>query len=185
MANAQKQPSTIELDTYLDGEKLSSTRHEFVRGRVYAMAGASERHSVIKLNLASAFNGTVAEDCRVFDGDIKLRIERGDDVRFYYPDVFVSCEASDDDYWRLDAVLIVEVLSRTTERSDRYEKFAAYTALTTLSEYVLVEQDTPSVEVFRRRTGWQVETFGPGTSVTFESIGETMSLDAIYRRIKF
>ena len=186
MPQAKKTSDRITVDAYLAGENDGTWRHEFVDGRVFAMAGASERHNGVKLNLAGTFNASVAEPCRVFDGDMKLRIERSDDVRFYYPDVFGACATENlDDYVRHDAILVIEVLSPTTERTDRYEKFAAYTSLPMLSEYVLIEQDIPSVEMYRRRAGWQLEQFGPGAAVTFESIGQTMTLDQIYRRIKF
>lgn len=176
----------ISVDAYLAGENEGTWRHEFVDGRIYAMAGASERHNTIKLNVAGTLNASIAEPCRVFDGDMKLRVVKGTDIRFYYPDVFVSCATdNDDDYVRSAAVLVMEVLPPTTERTDRYEKFASYIGLPMLSEYVLIEQDFPAVEMYRRRTGWKLEQYGPGTSVTFESIAQTMSLDAIYRRIKF
>ena len=81
--------------------------------------------------------------------------------------------------------MVIEVLSPTTERTDRFEKFEAYTSLPMLSEYALIEQDVPRVELYRRRTGWGLETYGPGESVTFESISQTLTLDQIYRRIKF
>lgn len=176
----------ITVEGYLLGENDGTWRHELVGGRIYAMAGASERHNTVQLNVAGAFNLSVADPCRVFSGDMKLRVDVGDDVRFYYPDVFVSCAPSTDDgYVRRDAVLIVEVLSPTTERTDRYEKFAAYKELPMLSEYVLLAQDVPSVEVYRRRANWLVETYGPGDAVAFESIGQTMTVEQIYNRVKF
>jgi Uma2 family endonuclease len=186
MAQTTSISDRIAIGAYLAGENDGALRHEFVDGRIFAMAGASERHNTVKLNMAGTLNASIAEPCRVFDGDMKLRVDQGDDVRFYYPDVFVSCAIdNEDDYVRRDAVLIVEVVSPSTERTDRYEKFSAYASLPMLSEYVLVEQAIPSVEMHRRRTGWKVEQFGPGASITFESIGQTMTMDQIYRRIKF
>ena len=175
----------MSVETYLAGENDGQWRHEFVDGHVFAMAGASERHNVVRLNIAGSLNQSIDEPCRVFDGDMKLRIEQTSDVRFYYPDIFVSCATDNDDYVRRDAVLIIEVLSPSTERTDRFEKFQAYTSLPMLSEYVIVEQDVPRLEVYRRRTGWDRELFGAGASVTFESIAQTMTMDQIYRRVRF
>lgn len=186
MVQIRRTSERMSIAEYLGGENDGSRRHEFVDGLIYAMAGASERHSIVKLNIAGPLNALLDEPYRVFDGDMKLRLDQANDIRFYYPDVFVSCATdNDDDYVRRDAVLIIEVLSPSTERTDRYEKFNAYTSLPTLSEYVLVEQDVPSLEVYRRRTNWLRETVGPGETVTFESIGQTMTLDQIYRRIEF
>ena len=186
MTTAARSSDRLTVEAYLAGENDGQVRHEFVDGRVFAMAGASERHNGVKLNIAGALNASIDEPCRVFDGDMKLRIDQGPDVRFYYPDVFVSCSTgSDDAYVRRDAVLIIEILSPSTERTDRFEKFQAYISLPMLSEYAIIEQDVPRVELHRRRTGWACEVFGPGTSVTFESISQTMTLDQIYRRIRF
>ncbi len=186
MAQAKSISERIAIDAYLAGENDGSLRHEFVDGRIFAMAGASERHNTVKLNIASPLHASIEEPCRVFDGDMKLRVDQGEDVRFYYPDIFVSCASeSADDYVRRDAVLIIEIISPSTERTDRYEKFSAYVGLPMLSEYALVEQGIPSVELYRRRTGWQLEHFGPGASVTFESISQTLTMDQIYKRIKF
>ncbi|MGE0700662.1 MAG: Uma2 family endonuclease [Hyphomicrobiaceae bacterium] len=186
MSTAIRSPDQLTVEAYLAGENDGQLRHEFVDGRVFAMAGASERKNGVKLNIAGALNASVDEPCRVFDGDMKLRVDQGPDVRFYYPDVFVSCSTENDDaYVRRDAALIIEVLSPSTERTDRFEKVQAYISLPMLSEYALVEQDVPRVEIHRRRTGWSREVFGPGSSVTFESISQTMTVDQIYRRIRF
>lgn len=186
MAHTRRTSERISVDDYLAGENDGTWRHEYADGLVFAMAGASDRHNGVRLDIAGAFNATVAEPCRVYDGDMKLRVDLGQDIRFYYPDVFVSCATdNEDDYVRRDAVLVIEVFAPSTERTDRYEKFAAYTSLPMLSECALVAQDIPSVELHRRRTGWQREQFGPGTMVTFESIQQSLTLDQIYRRIRF
>lgn len=186
MTPAHQLRGPITVEGYLLGENDGTWRHELVGGRISAMAGASERHNTVQLNLAGAFNRDMSGPRRVFSGDMKLRVENGNDVRFYYPDVFVSCAGSTDDgYVRRDAILIVEVLSPSTERPDRYEKFAAYKSLPMLSEYVLLAQDMPSVEVYRRRANWLVEMYGPGDVVMFESIGQKMTVAQIYNRVTF
>ncbi len=184
MASAQSRSNILQADEYLLGEAYASVRHEFMNGHVYAMAGASEGHNTIKLNVAGALNAAIGAGCRVFDGDMKLRIERGDELRFYYPDVFVSCGPTDRTaQYREDAILVIEVLSPSTVRYDRFEKFLAYQMLPSILEYVLIEQDAPQIEVFRRRTNWQRETFKSGDTVNFESIGHAMTVEQIYRRV--
>ena len=185
---ARMNPTTdlLSVEDYLAGENDGTLRHEFVAGMVYATAGASERHNVIKLNVASYLNGAVTDVCRVFDGDMKLRVDDDVDTRFYYPDVFVSCSAADgEQYYRTDAVLVIEVLSPTTKRADRYEKFEAYKRLPSLSEYVLIEQEFPRVEIFRRRTGWQRDLYQPGDVIPLESVSQSLTFDLIYRRVNF
>jgi Uma2 family endonuclease len=104
-------------EAYLAAEEQTSVRHEYIDGFVFAMAGARERHNVIKLALASLLENHIEEPCRVFDGDMKLRTVRGKSVRFYYPDIFVSCgEADDEQVYRGDAIVAIEVLSQSTER---------------------------------------------------------------------
>lgn len=184
MAQPKANADLMSSGDYLAGENDGNVRHEFVNGRIFAMAGGSERHNIIKLNIAAAFNASVSERCRVFDGDMKLRVADGAETRFYYPDVFVSCEPGDPDgHVRSDAVLVIEVLSPSTARVDRLEKFAAYTTLPMLSEYALVDQSVPKVEVFRRRAAWQREVYGTDDAVDFESIGQTMTVEQIYRRV--
>jgi Uma2 family endonuclease len=175
----------ITIEDYLAGENDGSIRYEFLNGAVYAKAGASEPHCMIKLNIAGLLNSRIKEDCFVFDGDMKLRIQQDDDTRFYYPDVFVSCTARVDPYWRDEAVLIVEVLSPTTKRLDRYEKFEAYKALPSLMEYAFVEQELRCVDLFRRRDGWNVQRRLPPGTIQFESIGEALTFEQIYRRVSF
>ena len=186
MALPKANSDLISPADYLTGENDGSVRHEYIDGRVFAMAGASERRSIIKLHVAGIFNQSVTEPCRVFDGDMELEANLSTGTRFYYPDIFVSCAPGDQgDYVRRDAVLVIEILSPSTARVDRYEKFASYMSLPMLQEYVLIDQSVPLVEVFRRRSAWEREAFRMGTSVTFESVKQTMTLDQIYRRITF
>ena len=184
MAQTQTSSDRISIDAYLAGEKDASVRHEFVDGRIFAMAGASERHNVIKLNLVVWLHARLPDGCRLFDGDMKLRLDTARDTRFYYPDAFISCGGHDlDQYERTEATLIVEVLSPTTARVDRYEKMQAYMALPSLAEYLIIEQDVPRAELFRRRTGWTPESYGSGDVITLDTVGDAVELAAIYRTV--
>ncbi len=186
MAQPRATPSRLTPEAYLASEQGSTIRHEFVDGQVFAMAGASERHSIVKLNFIAALLGAKPSGCRIFDGDMKLRVESGNESRFYYPDIFVACQTGEQDqHVRRDAVLVIEVLSPSTERVDRFEKFVAYTTLPTLMEYVLVAQDSPHVEIRRRRTDWSVESYVLESSFRLESVGLTLDVAAAYADIDF
>jgi Uma2 family endonuclease len=184
MAQAQPSQPRISPADYLAGETTSDVRHEFVDGIVFAMAGASERHNEILLNLATLLRPLIPEGCRLFISDMKLRVEAASDVRFYYPDLFVSCGPRDPaGHVRSDATLIIEVLSPSTERHDRYEKLAAYKTLPTLVEYVLVDQSMPSIEIYRRSENWVRESYGLHDAIRLESMPTTVSAAAIFRDV--
>src|SRR5437868_2961432 len=141
--DAAAKTGALGVDDYLSGERVSDIRHEYLAGTLYAMAGASEEHSTIALNLASALRSHLRGGLgRVFIVDMKVRLQIGRDNVFYYPDVLVTCDARDTDrYFTRYPKVLIEVLSPDTERIDRREKFLSYTGIETLAEYVLVAQD--------------------------------------------
>ena len=186
MQNPALRPSKVSPEDYLRQEMMSPMRHEFVDGAIYAMSGASDRHGLVTLALAARLFDKVDPGCQVFTSDMKLRISEGPAMVYYYPDVLVSCAADDRDrYFREQPVLLVEVISPSTERTDRIEKLAAYKSIPSLVEYVIAEQDMPKVEVFRRRSAWQGEIFLPDASFHLDSIGIDFSVEDIYRRLGF
>lgn len=176
----------ISVDEYIEGEQLSEVRHEYIGGRVYAMSGGSEAHNMISLNLASAlrehFRG---EPCRVFMADMKLRLDIAEDDIFYYPDLLVSRDASDDaKNYKTKPGALIEVLSPSTERLDRREKFLSYQRLPSLEEYVLVCQEQMRVTRFRRRNEWKPEHFSaPDERLKLPSLAFELSLAAIYEDV--
>src|SRR5215210_9413337 len=135
-----KERQSLSVGGYLEGERDSEVRHEYVAGQAYAMAGASARHNRIALNIAGRLNDLLADgECEAFMSDMKVRV--APDL-FYYPDVVVACDpAGGDPYVRAEPRLVVEVLSPSTERTDRREKLAAYQSCPSLQEYALVSQD--------------------------------------------
>lgn len=143
---------------YLEGERLADVRHEYVAGEVFAMTGTSRKHNTIALNLAILLrNALRGRGCGVFMSDLKVRVAA--QSSYYYPDVVVTCAASDlaDDHTEVleSPCLIVEVLSPSTAGIDRREKRFAYRQLDSLTDYLLVEQDTRRVELHRRTPeGW-------------------------------
>nr|VFK02024.1 MAG: Putative restriction endonuclease [Candidatus Kentron sp. LFY] len=133
----------LSIPDYLNGEADGSIRHEYIDGQVYAMAGGSARHNLIAVNVGSLLDTRLPETCEVFVADMKVRIHRIDDSRFYYPDVMACCREEDKEaYYRESPCLIIEVLSDATERPDRleihrFEKFQAYRRIETLQEYLI------------------------------------------------
>src|SRR4051794_25729464 len=111
----------VSIEDYLDGEEISQTRHEFIDGEVYAMAGASDKHYRIAMNIATKLDSHLADSkCEAFMAEMKLQ---ADEKTFYYPDVFVSCDKIiKSSFYREEPILIIEVVSPSTRQIDRREK---------------------------------------------------------------
>jgi Uma2 family endonuclease len=184
MAMAKSAAQRLSPDEYLAAENDGDVRHEYVDGQVYAMVGASEGHSIVKLNVTLWLAARIPLGCRLFDGDMKLRVDRASETRFYYPDHFISCgQADPKQYFRSDATLVVEVLSPSTARIDRYEKLQAYTSLPTLIEYLLIDQAVPTVELFRRKSSWARENYQLVDTIRLDSVSDELPVSAIYRSL--
>ena len=136
-------------DEYLDAESSASVRHEFVCGTAYAMAGGSANHNRIAGNFFSRMLTAHGHACQPFISDMKLRLETGG--LYYYPDVMLVCDPHDDEQqFKTSPCLVAEVLSPSTDSTDRREKWAAYQKLPSLREYLLLSQDRPHIELYTR-----------------------------------
>ena len=169
----------VSVDEYLEAEKQSHTKHEYVRGQVYAMVGASRAHNKLALALASLLRTHLRQSgCDVFISDMKVRI--GD--IFYYPDVVVTCSKADTNpYFSTEPVLVVEILSPSTEAADRVDKRLAYQSLPGLKEYVLVNQDQRKVEVYRRSgASWDLETYAGQDVIRLGAVEFSVSIADLY-----
>lgn len=160
MSAALKIESLSVVD-YLEGEQESEVRHEYIGGAAYAMAGSSENHNLLAVSLVSNLRAALrGRPCRAFISDMKVHIMTPDGEVFYYPDVLVTCDPRDTDpYFKKFPKLIVEVISESTQRLDRGEKFWNYTQIESLEEYVLVSQSLHEVIIFRRSNQWKPEQF--------------------------
>ena len=181
MALELKQDEWISEEAYLQSELFSAIKREYIDGAVYAMAGASKNHQRIAGNVSRKFGNQLENmPCEPFSSDIKVKVGS----KFFYPDVMVVCkDDSSNDYYTENPVIIVEVLSKSTRRMDETAKKFAYQTLPTLQEYVLIEQDFVDVEVCRRSEGWISRHYFMGDSVTFDSVGLTLSVVDIYQRV--
>ena len=176
---------------YLVAEEASETKHEYLRGEVFAMAGTTFEHALIASNLSRAIGNRLAGPCVVVGSDARVRIVETD--RATYPDLMIVCgprhAASEDRHGTVNPTVIVEVLSDSTERDDRGEKFAHYRQISSLREYVLVAQKEARVEVFTREAGdsavWRFsEAVGEGI-VRFASVDVVVPLEEVYRGVAF
>lgn len=172
---------------YLALERSATQKHEYVNGRVYAMAGGSPEHARLAGAVIAALTTALrGKPCAAFSSDLRVRILATG--RATYPDVTVVCgklERAEDDP---DAVtnpgVIVEVLSDTTESDDRGDKWAHYQRVPSLREYVLVSQRTQRIEVYsrdREQAGlWHYREHEAGAQVELPSLGVSLAVDDVY-----
>lgn len=178
-----KKLSYITVAEYLEGERISDVKHEYVDGEIYAMAGESRRHNLIASNFVVNFRGSL-ENCEVYFEGVKLRANRS---TFYYPDVLVTCETEreDDDYVIKYPCLIIEVLSPSTASVDKREKLIAYKMIESLQEYAIVWQDELRVELHRRHeNGWLTFFYtNLEDRIEFSSVNIETTVAEIYRGV--
>jgi len=179
--NPKSTDTRITEADYLQGELTSQTKHEYLDGQLYAMAGASRNHERIAGNVYRKIgNHLEGHPCEPFASDMKIKAGNN----FFYPDVMVVCqEYNPNEYFTTSPVIIVEVLSKSTRRLDETTKRLAYFNIASLQEYVLIEQDIVDVEICRRSKGWVSEHFFMGDEVCFDSIGLTLGVEEIYARV--
>lgn len=170
-------------------EEKSSTKHEYINGEIYDMAGASDTHVTIAGNLFVFLrNNLRGSGCRVYISDMKLQVKQRN--CYYYPDIFVTCESKDRESsnYKQFPKLIIEVLSDSTEAFDRGDKFADYQTVESLQEYVLINTKRQRIESFRRSNDnlWTLQNYTPETEdFELSSIGFTGNFKSIYEDVNF
>jgi Uma2 family endonuclease len=183
MTNPFPRDRLLTIEEYFHLEEQSTVRHEYLDGEVRAMSGVTRQHSRIAGNVFARVWGVArGGPCRVHQADVMLRIERV----VYYPDVMAACGPEPDDpRVELAPSLIVEVLSPTTERTDRGEKAMTYRGLPSLTTYLIIEQDRRWVERQWRTPNrpWQREIFTDAGAVAIASPSMTLTLDEIYEGV--
>jgi Uma2 family endonuclease len=178
----------IPVAEYLEGERFSEVRHEYVGGRLYAMAGASKDHNRIALNIVGELREQLrGKKCEPFGSDMKLKMPGSE--AFYYPDALVTCDPSDNaQYFCEKPFVVFEVLSPETERTDQREKRFAYALIPSLKVFILVAQDKPELTVLRRdkTEPWREEIIrGREALLKLPEIKVEIPLARIYERTKF
>lgn len=177
-------------EEYLAWERKADIKHEYMRGEIIAMSGASYQHTIITMNISGELyiqlKGTA---CTVHTND--MRVRTSPETSYFYPDVIVVCDKPrfEDNAFDtlLNPIVLVEVLSPSTEAYDRGKKFEHYQQLTSLREYILVSQDEVRVERYRQQSmEWQPTEFRSLANVlSLTSIDCELSLEDIYRRVEF
>jgi len=177
----QAQNFSLTEEEYLSSERTSTVKREYIDGQVFAMAGASYNHNCIAINVSSNFRSHLkGSSCSTFMSDMKLRIGQN----YVYPDVLVDCSPmSGDDEFSTSPVIIMEVLSKSTRKTDVTFKLLRYINIPSLQEYVLIEQDFVSIQVLRRINHWLSEYYFLDDAITFASIGLTLTVAEIYDRV--
>ena len=162
-------------------EEASPTKHEYVAGQVYALAGASDRHNRIAGNIfAYLWQAARGGPCRVYGSDMRLRVG---DTAMYYPDVQVVCDPLDaEPMYKSRPCVIVEVLSPSTESIDLREKLAAYQGIESLDAYLIVWRDTMRVlEHYRaEERRWFAALHGRDETISVPCVGATLTTTEIY-----
>ena len=175
-------------DEFLDWEARQEEKHEFYRGEVFAMAGGTESHATIITNSLVLLNAAARpRGCRVFSDALRVRIDAVD--LYTYPDLSVVCgDARFSDARRttlLNPLVLVEVLSPSTENYDRTTKWGFYAQIPSLQAYVIVSQDSPAVDVYARDgDGWRVARASEGEAY-IPALDVALSLDELYDGVTF
>lgn len=174
---------------YLQREEIASIKSEYWAGELFPMAGGAANHNRIAVSVCSALDTALdAGQCEVFNSDLKLRIEAHD--LFTYPDAMVVCGSIQYFSNRTDTILnpivIVEVLSKATRGLDQGEKFAWYRSLSSLQDYVLIDQYRIHVDCYHRLANgrWLLTEYtSEADMITLESINAEISVRQLYRRV--
>ena len=164
---------------------MSEVRHEFLNGEVWAMAGGTPEHSALAAAVITQLGALLrGKPCRTYSADLRVRVvETGLST---YPDVSVVCgqleTAPDDRDAVTNPIVLVEVLSESTEGYDRGAKAAHYRRIPSLREYVLVSQAEPRIEVHRRAESgrWELLEARPGETIELASLGARLDVAALY-----
>lgn len=175
----------MNVEDYLILDRSSrEARYEYLDGQLRMRAGGSFSHSRIALNTAYLLDDQLGNGpCTTYNSDLRVRVSED---RYFYPDITVTCDEQEEEDILHFPRVIVEVLSPTTEAFDRGAKFAAYRACPTLEDYVLVNSQSQSVEVYHReKSRWTYTPYGPGDMVELKSLNVYLSVAAIYEKVRF
>jgi Uma2 family endonuclease len=180
-------PAVIRMTyaEYVAAEAVGDVRHEYLAGDVRAMAGGTIEHGGLAVAVAREIGLALrGKPCRAFSSDVRVRIRETDLAT--YPDLSVVCgqleTAPDDADAITNPILLVEVLSDSTEAYDRGAKWAHYRRIASLRDYVLVSQAEPLIEVYRRTAGGRFELFEAraGETIELASIDAQLDVNAVY-----
>jgi len=175
-------------EEYLTLERSAAYKSEFHDGQIYAMTGASREHNLVSGNIYRELSLQLKKrPCEAYINDMRVKAVEANS--YHYPDIAVVCGTPQFEDAQVDTLLnptvLIEVLSPSTEAYDRGGKFAHYRKISTLREYLLVSQDQPSIERYKRQGDvWILtEAVGREASVPLESIDCVLSLREVYDKV--
>ncbi len=182
----EKRMSPVE---FLEWERQQESKHEYFAGEVVAMSGGAYRHSALAANTTGALiRGLRGTGCRTLQSDMRIWFDTRES--FVYPDVSVVCGPPDFYDDRQDTItnptLVVEVLSPSTERYDRGEKFLGYQSVPSLKEYVMVSQEKRLIEQYvRGGNTWRYVAWLPETQhVELKAVPAVLKFDELYEGVE-
>src|ERR1700739_2703733 len=176
----------MTLEEFLRWDDGTDTRYELIGGFPVAMVPPAEAHRILAMRLGSRIDAKLA-DRRPCNAQIEpgvVRPDRGDS--YYVPDIAVTCEPNEPGRQAMvDPILIVEILSPSTERSDRRLKMPAYQTIDSVREIVLIDADSHHAELYRREnTHWRIELVrGADATLLLASIELRISMSELYEGI--
>ncbi len=175
----------MSFEQYLLLVSHSDRRYEYYDGEVRLMAGGSSNHATIALNFGVALDQALGDDapCRPYVTDKLVRLTP---TKTVIPDVVVSCDSADHGESQIidTPILVVEVLSRSTEMTDRFVRLALYQAKESIQEIIFVSQVIQRVEVFSRLAAdWLYHQYGAGQSFQLVSLDIAIEVRQLYRRL--
>jgi Uma2 family endonuclease len=174
--------SLISTEEYFKLEQRSDVRHEYVDGQLLAMAGESQEHEDIVLNVVEALRPIArAKGCRLYTKNIKLHVTQ---KRYRYPDVMILCTGKTEDGIETQPCFVLEVLSDSTAQIDLSDKFREYTAMPSVERYAIVSQGVKLVILYSRsEDGWKVTTLETDGNIDIPCLDTSLSLEQLYEGI--
>ena len=170
----------LTVEQYLNLERTLESRHEYLDGVMYAMAGGTPAHAALGLAIGAELRSALrGRGCTAYNGEIQIEVSSKGGP-YFYADASVACESES------SPILIVEVLSRSTEKFDRGVKFLEYQRLDSLREYVLISQNRSRVETWLRKDdgAWHQTIFsGLDAVARFESVDCSIPIANIYEGV--
>ncbi len=181
----------LAADEYLEMEEHAQYKSEYYHGELFAMSGASFNHNLIAANMFMALGASLGRsDCFVLGSDMKIEVDKA--LHYTYPDLSIVCGdvrfAANRNDTISNPVVIAEILSKSTKDYDRGSKFTAYRNISSLKDYILVDQYSPHVEYFFKdeKGRWSLEEYyGADDCFIIKSVNAEISMKQIYHRVKF
>lgn len=191
VAQPERKRIQMSVEEYLELDRSDSdVRYEYIDGYAYAMSGGSPQHALAIGNFQAELNRRLEDrgsPCIAYPADATVWVS---ETRYVHPDVVVTCDEQDLESFDVlhSPCLVVEVLSPSTERADRSEKFDLYRSCPSIQEIILVRTTQPLIEVYRRRSAekqWILQIYGPGEDIELESLNMHIPMNVVYKRVTF